>query len=147
MSSNPTDPLSDEAVIRHNRQEQNRAIAAGDLDVAARYWTPDISIRRALGDAVAGAVAARAVLEQAAKQQPPMVYQRVSATVLVADAWPLAYEEGAWSGHLHDVASAPIIAGRYSAQWVKRGSDWLIRSELFVAISAVGAGRALRAQS
>jgi hypothetical protein len=28
-----------------------------------------------------------------------------------------------------------VVRGRYSAQWVKRGDHWLIRSELYVALS------------
>jgi hypothetical protein len=30
------------------------------------------------------------------------------------------------------------LSGEYSAQWVKRGTEWLIRSELFVATACTG---------
>jgi hypothetical protein len=33
-----------------------------------------------------------------------------------------------------------VIGGRYSAQWVKRDGRWLIRSEVFVALTCAGAG-------
>jgi hypothetical protein len=38
-----------------------------------------------------------------------------------------------------------VIGGRYSAQWVKRGGRWLIRSEVFVALTCDGAGCAAAA--
>ena len=54
--------------------------------------------------------------------------------------WPLAFETGTWEGHLGTMAGPTVIGGRYSAQWVKRGEQWLIRSEVFVALSCSGVG-------
>jgi hypothetical protein len=68
------------------------------------------------------------------------VYQRESTSVTVSPHWPLAYEEGRWSGHVGSADSKPILAGKYAAQWVKRGGTWLIRSEVFVAIDCADAG-------
>ena len=45
--------------IREVRAEQNRAIAAGDADLAATFWTEDVTIRRALGQDVHGRTAYR----------------------------------------------------------------------------------------
>jgi hypothetical protein len=58
----------------------------------------------------------------------------------VSDRWPLAYEEGRWSGHVGDADGQAVIAGRYAAQWVKRDGRWLIRSEVYVALTCDGAG-------
>jgi hypothetical protein len=38
-----------------------------------------------------------------------------------------------------------VIGGQYSAQWVKRGDRWLIRSEVFVALKGSGAGLQMKA--
>ena len=38
-----------------------------------------------------------------------------------------------------------VISGRYSAQWVKRDGNWLIRSEVFVALDGAGIGKDLKA--
>jgi hypothetical protein len=70
--------------IQAARVAQNKAIAAGDLDRAAGFWTEDVTVRRALGQPLAGC--------------------------------------------------------RYSAQWVKRGDQWLIRSEVFVALTCTSGG-------
>ena len=39
-----------------------------------------------------------------------------------------------------EVGQLVVIGGRYSAQWVKRGDQWLIRSEVFVALTCSGVG-------
>jgi hypothetical protein len=38
-----------------------------------------------------------------------------------------------------------VIGGRYSVQWVKRDGRWLIRSEVFVALTCAGTGCASKA--
>lgn len=134
----------DEAAIRLARSVQTRAIAAGDLDTVARYWTDDITIRRGLGHAVDGIAAAREMLDAGAGRGR-LVYQREAVTVEVSMCWPLAYEEGRWAGHTGDVSAVPVVTGRYAAQWVKRDGVWLIRSEVFVALDATDEGRAAAA--
>lgn len=136
-------PLAaDEAAIRDARRTQTQALARDDLDAVVKYWTPDITIRRALGHAVEGAAAARKLLEPSAAPNPAtrVIYQREALSVSVSGHWPLAYEEGRWSGHVGSADGKPILAGRYSAQWVKRDGQWLIRSEVFVALDCADAG-------
>lgn len=135
-------PAADEAAIRDARRTQTQALAKDDLDTVVKYWTPDITIRRALGQPVEGAAAARKLLEPAGNPNPAtrIVYQREAVSVSASANWPLAYEEGRWSGHVGSVDSKPILAGRYGAQWVKRDGKWLIRSEVFVAIDCADAG-------
>lgn len=133
---------ADEAAIKEARRLQTQALARDDLDTVVKYWTPDITIRRALGHPVEGAAAARKLLEPSGTPNPAtrIVYQREAVSVSASAKWPLAYEEGRWSGHLGSADSKPILAGRYAAQWVKRDGRWLIRSEVFVAIDCADAG-------
>jgi uncharacterized protein (TIGR02246 family) len=130
----------DEQAIRAARSRQNKALADKDLDRVAAYWTPDVTIRRALGLPLAGADAARKALEPPQSGAPVIVYQREAVAVEVSANWPLAYEEGRWSGYVDSVGTPAVIGGRYSAQWVKRNGQWLIRSEVFVAITCSGIG-------
>ena len=51
-----------------------------------------------------------------------------------------AFETGAWEGHQGTLAGPVVIGGRYSTQWVKRDGRWLIRSEVFVALTCRSAG-------
>jgi ketosteroid isomerase-like protein len=133
---------SDEAKIREARVLQTQALAKNDLDTVVKYWDPAITIRRALGQPVDGAQAARKLLEPAPNQNPAtaVVFQREATSVTVSPHWPLAYEEGTWSGHVGSASAKPILAGKYAAQWVKRDGAWLIRSEVFVAIDCADAG-------
>lgn len=138
---------SDEAAIREARRVQTQALARDDLDTVVKYWTPDITIRRALGQPVETAAAARKLLEPTGTPDPAtrVIFQREALSVQPSANWPLAYEEGRWSGHVGHVGNPAIMGGRYSAQWVKRGGQWLIRSEVFVALTCAGTGCAAQA--
>ena len=130
----------DARAIRAARGLQSAAIAAGDLDLVASFWTDDVTIRRALGQPVEGAVAARKIFEPVGPAATHIVYQRTAVEVDVSRTWPLAYEAGVWAGHLGNATGPVVIGGRYSAQWVKRDGGWLIRSEVFVALTCADAG-------
>lgn len=120
--SAPSATAADEAAIREARKLQTEALARDDLDTVVRYWTPDITIRRALGQPVDGAAAARKLLEPTPGANPAtrVIFQREAVSVQASANWPLAYEEGRWSGHVGSISNKPIFSGRYSAQWVKR---------------------------
>ena len=125
--------------IRAARTAQNQAIAAGDLDRVASFWTEDVTVRRALGQPLAGrdggAAGARAAAAGAAsglsasddgrRGEPDMAARLRDRRVGRTPARP---------------RGPPVIGGRYSAQWVKRGGRWLIRSEVFVALTCSGVG-------
>jgi ketosteroid isomerase-like protein len=131
---------ADQAAIRAARAAQNRAIAAGDLDRVASFWTEDVSVRSALGQPLTGREAARQALVPPPAPATHLIYQRLTKDVEVSPKWPLAFETGTWEGRLGTIAGPVVIGGRYSAQWVKRGDRWLIRSEVFVALSCSGVG-------
>lgn len=138
----PQTAANDEETIREARRIQTKAIAADDLDTVVKYWAPEITIRRALGHPVEGAAAARKLLEVPANANAAtrIIFQREASSVSASKIWPLAYEEGRWSGHVGNIDSKPIFSGKYAAQWVKRDGKWLIRSEIFVAIDCADAG-------
>jgi uncharacterized protein (TIGR02246 family) len=130
----------DETAIRAARVAQNNAIATGDLDRVASFWTEDVTVRRALGQALNGRTAARQALEAPTSGGARIIYERFTQEVEVSAQWPLAFETGTWQGHVSTITGPTVIAGRFSAQWVKRDGRWLIRSEVFVALTCSGAG-------
>ena len=134
------DQGGDELEIRTARATQTKAMADRDLDAVATFWSEDVTMRRALGHAVNGRSEYRSMLRSAGSERNPIIYQRAAVTVEVSRRWPLAYEEGQWSGHIGDVDRPAAMAGRYAAQWVKRDGRWLIRSEVFVALTCDGDG-------
>jgi ketosteroid isomerase-like protein len=131
------------SAIRDARLAQNRAIAAGDTALAATWWTDDVEIRRGLGQLVVGRAAYQRILlpdSVAVKEGRALMYERTPLSVEVSTHWPLAYETGEWAAHLGTLSGPIVIRGRYSAQWAKRGARWLIRGEVFVALSCDGIG-------
>ncbi len=136
---------ADEAAIRGARAAQNAAIAVGDVDRAAGYWTEDVEIRRGLGQLIVGRDAYRQLVTPNGNRDSALVYQREPTAVVVSAKWPLAYESGTWAGHLGGANGPVTISGQYSAQWVKRADRWLIRGEVFVALACAGVGCAYTA--
>jgi ketosteroid isomerase-like protein len=132
-------PPNASAEIRAARLEQNRAMTAGEVDRAASFWTGDVSIRRGLGQTIVGRDAYRALLAPGSATDSTLVYERIPTAIDVSPQWPLAFETGTWRGRLGP-QGATVIEGRYSAQWVRRDGVWLIRSEVFVALTCAGAG-------
>jgi len=129
--------------VRSARAAQNRAIAALDTAAVARFWTEDVEIRRGLGALVLGREEYKRLFNPdsgAVARGEELIYQREPASVVVSEQWPLAYEEGTWIGHRGRADGPALIGGRYAAQWVKRGEHWLIRGEVYVALTCSGAG-------
>ena len=135
-----TSLAADETAIREARVAQNLAIAAQDPDRVASFWTEDVTIRRALGQPVTGQAAYRKLFEPTGSPTSRLIYQREAIAIEVSPHWPLAFEEGTWTGQVGSAVGPTVIGGRYSAQWVKREGRWLIRSEVFVALTCAGVG-------
>jgi len=66
VSHAQTSQANDEPAICLARVTQMRALAANDLNCVVSFWTPYITIRRALGQPLSGVAEARKVLEPAA---------------------------------------------------------------------------------
>ena len=130
---------TDAALIRAARIAQTAAMAKGDVERAATWWTDDVAIRRGLGAPVNGVTAYKAILERAPVSDTAIVYDRKTTAVTVSDHWPLAFETGTWVARRGGKGPA-LITGEYSAQWVKRNGKWLIRGEVFVALTCDGVG-------
>jgi ketosteroid isomerase-like protein len=129
-------PSSDQRAIKMARLEQNAAIVRHDIEAIASFWTDDVTICRALGAQNAGKAAYRKLFEDDdPKSKDAVLYQRHPKAIEVAAGYPLAFETGMFEGRRDGVGGPVVVRGRYSAQWVKRGDHWLIRSELYVALS------------
>jgi ketosteroid isomerase-like protein len=138
--------VAEKAAIKQARLRQNAAIVSHDLDAIASYWTDDVTICRGLGIQMAGKTAYLKLFSEDDPVSPDViVYERDPASIDVSSVWPLAFETGVWKGHLGKGDGPVVVEGRYSAQWVKRGDKWLIRSEVFVALTGSGSGLKMKA--
>jgi ketosteroid isomerase-like protein len=126
---------SPEQEIRAARVAQNAAIAARNADSVAAFWTEDVSVTAGLGFVLRG----RAAYKGAFGHDAPMLYTRTPESIRASATWPLAWEEGTWTGTATVGQPQQSMTGRYSAQWVKEDDRWRIRAELFVALECTGA--------
>ena len=140
-SESPSSGIAaDERAIREARASQNSAIASHDLDRVSDFWTEDVEIRRGLGQLLVGRAAYRQLFVATGNSDSVLVYQRTPTSIEVSSKWPLAYESGTWTGNRGRVDGPSVIQGRYAAQWVKRAGKWLIRGEVFVALTCADLG-------
>jgi ketosteroid isomerase-like protein len=119
--------------IRAARLTQNVAIANRSFDEVVRFWSDDITVRASRGSTLTGIPAYRAALDS----DSSIAYARHPEEVQVSDGWPLAWEEGTWTGYRRGTGEE-LISGRYAAQWLRTGGRWKIRSEIFVAMECSG---------
>jgi ketosteroid isomerase-like protein len=135
-----------QADIKQARLQQNAAIVRHDLDAIASYWTDDVTICRGLGLQLAGKAAYRKLFEgDDPTSKDVIIYERMPTSVEVSSVWPLGFETGTWKGHVGSISGPVVIGGSYCAQWVKRADKWLIRSEVFVALTGAGSGLQMKA--
>lgn len=136
--------VNDVDAVRQARFEQNEAISIGDVEHAALFWTDDVTMRRGLGTSIIGKEAYCALIDTAPNENS-IIFTREPTCIEVSTQWPLAYESGTWTGRIGNAEGLELIKGSYSAQWVKREGRWLIRSEVFVALTCFGDGCAFSA--
>ena len=139
-SERPISVIAEENAIREARLQQNAAMDRGDVDSVASFWTEDVTLRRGLGQPVSGRDAYRQLFAADRTAEQVLYYRRRTLGVDVSPQWPLAFETGTWTAHVGRPDGREVIAGRYSAQWVRRERRWLIRSEVFVALTCADVG-------
>lgn len=134
MSSVRQAPRDDGDAIREARRANNAAIARRGYLGMVQAWAKDVSVRAGLGRALTG----RQAYREAFVADSAMTYARTPDEIVVSSKWPLAYERGHWTAVPRNSSVSASLSGEYSAQWVKAGGRWLIRSEVFVALWCTG---------
>ncbi len=140
ISAGSGSAAKDVTAIRTARAEQNRAIVDGNANRIASFWTDDVTVRSGLGALVTGRAAYRERIVANGPSGRRLVYVRLPRSIEISRRWPLAFETGTWTACLGDIRGPEMMGGRYSAQWVKRDGRWLIRSEVFVALTCQASG-------
>lgn len=143
--ANISQQRKDKAAIHKARKAQSKALADENILLVASFWTDDITIRRALGSAITGKAEAITAITPQGDPATRILFQRKAVDIRVSSNWPLAYEDGTWTGQVGGVHGPVVIKGRYGAQWVKRNGNWFIRSEVFVALTCDGIGCTFKA--
>src|SRR5689334_3335678 len=85
----PEKSLVDEAeMVRQARLYQNNAMAIGNIEAAASFWTEDVTLRRGLGASIIGKDAYRALLDPFPNENS-LIYVREPDLIDISPHWPL----------------------------------------------------------
>ena len=123
---------TDEQLIRAVRLASNQALKAYDHAAELSCLTDEVLIATGSGTLLAGKEALRNYIESFGESK--MYWVRTTGEIQVNEAKGLAWEQGTWKGYDPDRGEAPVVGGRYAAQWTKASGTWRINSELFVTL-------------
>jgi ketosteroid isomerase-like protein len=128
--------VSDAESIRAQRIASHQAISAGDSAAFAASLSPDLVVVTGNGTQLAREAYVAAFATDF--RNPHSVrFERVTDSVDMSSALPVAAEHGHWMGR---VPGGPILLrGTYLAMWRKSPAGWQLRSELFVALECANA--------
>jgi ketosteroid isomerase-like protein len=128
----------DEQTIRRLRAEFNRAIAAHEIGALPKYWREDLHVTTGVGRQLAGRDAARGAFETIFADPTFITYTRTPEKVELSASGVRASESGRWAGEWKKPDGTMEWRGTYLAMWRKESGQWLIQSELYVALKCQG---------
>jgi ketosteroid isomerase-like protein len=130
----------DAETIRILRSKSNEAIERHDVPGILSFLDDEFHATGGAGGMIDGVEAMGAAFAQEFESYDEIVYVRTPESVEVSVSGRAAAEAGRWVG-TGVAEDRPFRGGGYySAYWRKRGSSWVIRSELFVTLYCEGSG-------
>lgn len=125
---------TDEAAIRERRQRTNELIASHQAEALRPFFDPEVKLIRGDGTLVVGADAAVKLFEAQFGDPGFVSYFRKTATVTVDKDTRRAAETGTWTGSWREASGETTKTGQYLAVWKKARAQWVLESELYVAL-------------
>jgi ketosteroid isomerase-like protein len=122
---------TDIATIKSNRIASNNAIAKHDLNGIEQFWLDDFVQVIGRGTSETGKENISTSWKALFKTNPKVVYVRIPGEIIISDNDTMAWESGKWTG-IHTYSKG----GNYSAMWIKRNGNWMLKAELFVSLKA-----------
>ena len=127
--------IDDEVAIREQRQRTNELIAAHQAEALRSFYDPEIKVIRGDGSLVIGIDAMVQLFEMQFNNPDFVTYFRKTATVTIdKDIIRRAAETGTWIGSWCEASGEMTKTGQYLAVWKKTRSQWVLESELYVAL-------------
>jgi uncharacterized protein (TIGR02246 family) len=122
--------IIEEQIIRDLRKASNLALAKKDIAGLSKFWLNDFVQVRGNGSYLAGRDTIIKVWQDTFRTKPETSFIRTPTEVAVNDVdGMIAWEKGTWQG-----INTYSKGGSYSAMWRKKGGEWKIQAELFVAL-------------
>ena len=114
------------------RVASNDALKAYNNELVLSFLTEDVLTTTGNGTLLAGKTALRNYILSLGDSK--MYWIRTTKEIEVNTVKGLAWENGTWKGYDPKQGDKSIVGGKYSAMWTKESGQWLIKSELFVAL-------------
>ena len=135
-----TSAQSSEAVesIRELRAQSNEAFARHDVAAIQSFLHDDYVISISTGVIERSRDEHRESTARHFEEFPDVVYVRTPTDIELSEAFPLAIEQGTWTGTRSTDSGEREVGGPYTAAWKNTESGWKIYSELFVALYCKG---------
>ncbi len=130
----------DSQSIQAARKAFNQAIAEHDIDSMRSFLAEDYVITISTGQIQRSRDAHIESFVAHFEQFPDVVYVRTPDDIKISQAYPLAIENGTWTGSRSTTFGTLNNGGSYTAAWKRTDKGWLIYSELFVALDCQGEG-------
>jgi len=124
--SRPDRVTAPEDAIRARRRLTNKLIAAKDATRLRPFFVADARLIAGDGGLILGADAIVEALAAQFREPGFVAYVRTPEAVAIDETGDRAAETGHWTG--------AGVAGAYMAAWRKITGQWVIESELFVAL-------------
>jgi len=131
-------PTADELQIRNNRLASNTAIKAHDTVGIAKHWTSDITVVTSRNAQNIGKKQNSEAFANEFKSKDSVVYIRTPSKVEVFFQAGMASESGTWIGKWKNGNESIVVTGNYYAKWIRSGTQWLIRSEVYTPLTCKG---------
>ena len=122
----------DRQQIHNIREASNQALQSYDHEKVLSFLTDDALTTVSNGTLLSGKEALRKFILAAGNNK--MYWIRTPVTVEINQRLGLAWENGAWKGYDPEKGKDPVVGGNYAAMWTKASGQWLIKSQLFVAL-------------
>lgn len=135
---NSIPPSSEENQIRQNRLASNAAIAAHDTSGIAQYWTSDILVLTSRNVQNIGKRQNAEAFAKEFKNKQDVIYIRTSEKVELFSTGGMASENGTRIGRWKNGSEQVEVTGTYYAKWIKSGSQWFIRAEVYTPLTCSG---------
>jgi uncharacterized protein (TIGR02246 family) len=122
--------------IRQQREANNKALAAHDLDGFAGLFDEHALFVWSDGSTAIGRDGLKKDFAERFKDPSLTTYIRSPHEILVAEDGARAVERGRWTGLLKN----KVVGGDYAAHWERTSEGWRVRGELYVRLYCTGAG-------
>jgi len=122
---------NDIAIIKSNRAASNDAIAKHDVKGIAQFWLDDFMQVIGRGSYETGKENISASWKALFNSNTQVIYVRIPNEIIISDNDTMAWESGKWTG-IYTYSKG----GNYSAMWIKRNGNWMLKAELYVSLKA-----------